>query len=163
MERKELLDEGEPSILFIVPSDYGSLVDKGVASMILERDEGGFFKKVVSIHPYASQTQTMALNETHTVVEFGPDYPFSFLMFIKGGGIINYLLKPIPIIRSLVKLIRHNQISLIRATDPFWCGFYGWMASTLTEIPFCVSIHADHEKYYKVSGRKRGTPFLFKM
>ena len=59
------------SALFLVPSDYASLREKGTASMILERDEGGFFKKVFSVHPYASQTQTVDLNEVHTVVEFG--------------------------------------------------------------------------------------------
>ena len=160
--RMEKIQTEGLAALFLVPSDYASLRKKGTAFMILERDEGGFFKKVVSVHAYASQTQTMALNETHSVVEFGPDYPFSFLMF-KGGGLINYLLKPIPIIRSLAKLIRHNQISLIRATDPFWCGFYGWAASTLTGIPFCVSIHTDYEKYYQMTGRKRGIPLWFKI
>jgi len=52
------------SILFILSSDYDSLLEKGVASMILERDEGGFFKKVFNVHPYASKTQTFDLNET---------------------------------------------------------------------------------------------------
>ena len=91
-----------------------------------------------------------------------PDYPLSFLT-CKGGGIINYLLKPIPIIQSLAKLIRDQRISLIRATDPYWCGFYGWVASRLTGVPFCVSIHTDYDKYYRLTGHKRGTPLLFKI
>jgi glycosyltransferase involved in cell wall biosynthesis/2-polyprenyl-3-methyl-5-hydroxy-6-metoxy-1,4-benzoquinol methylase len=147
------------SILFIVPSDYISLLEKGVVSMILERDEGGFFKKVFNVHPYASKTQTLDLNEIHQLIEFGPDYPFSILNF-KGGGIINYLLKPIPIIKALADLVKRKHINVIRATDPYWCGFYAWAVSKLTGIPFCVSIHADYEKCYRLSGKGESVPFL---
>ena len=152
----------EFSILFIVPSDYASLLEKGVASMILERDEGGFFKRVFNVHPFASKTQTLVLNETHQLIEFGPDYPFPFLNF-KGGGIINYFLKPVPIIKALTDLIRRGHIDVIRATDPYWCGFYAWAVSKITGTPFCISIHADYETCYRLDGRKRGTPLLFRV
>jgi glycosyltransferase involved in cell wall biosynthesis/2-polyprenyl-3-methyl-5-hydroxy-6-metoxy-1,4-benzoquinol methylase len=150
------------SILFIVPSDYASLLKKGVATMILERDERGFFKKVFNVHPYASKTQTLDLNGIHQLTEFGPDYPFSILNF-KGGGIINYLLKPIPIIKALADLVKRKHINVIRATDPYWCGFYAWAVSKLTGIPFCISIHADYDKFYSQIGGKRGTSLLFRM
>jgi glycosyltransferase involved in cell wall biosynthesis len=150
------------SILFIVPSDYGSLLEKGVASMILERDEGGFFKRVFTVHPYATKTQNVNLNETHQLIEFGPEYPFSFLNF-RGGGLLNYFLKPIPIIRKVSQLVKEEHISLIRATDPYWCGFYAWAASRVTGIPFCISIHADYDKCYGLKRREGGIPYLFKV
>jgi glycosyltransferase involved in cell wall biosynthesis len=129
--------------------------------MILERDEGGFFKRVFSVHPYASKTQTLNLNETHQLIEFGPNYPFSFLNF-KIFEFINYLLKPLPSVKALIRLIRREHIDVIRATDPFLCGFYAWAASKLTGIPFCISIHADYDKRYSLNGKKR-TPLLFEM
>ena len=150
------------SILFIVPSDYASLLEKGVASMILERDEGGFFKRVFNVHPYASKTQSFDLNGNHQLIEFGPDYPFSFLNF-KGGGLINYLLKPAFVFKRLILLVKKENIHVIRATDPYWCGFYAWAVSKLTGIPFCISIHADYDKCYSLDGRKGGTPLLFKI
>jgi len=150
------------SILFIVPSDYTSLLAKGVIHLILERDERGFFKKVFSAHPYASRTQTLALNETHQVIEFGPNYPCSILNF-KYGRIINYLLKPALIIKVLTNLIKREHIDVIRATDGFWCGFYAWAVSKLAGIPFCISIHTNYERYFRQIGRKRGMPLLFKM
>jgi glycosyltransferase involved in cell wall biosynthesis len=151
-----------PSILFIVSSDYDSLLEKGVASMILERDEGGFFKKVLSVHPHASKTQSLDLDEVHKLIEFGPDYPLPFLKF-KFGKAINYALKSVFIIKVLARLIKRERVNLIRATDPFWCGFFAWAASQLTNTPFCISIHTDYDKTYRLSGRKRGTPFIFKM
>jgi len=155
--------QGDPlSILFIVPSDYTSLLEKGVASMILERDERGFFRKVFTVHPYALKTQILELNDTHQLIEFGPNYPFSFLNF-EFVKFINYLLKPIPVVKALIHLIKREHIGLIRATDPFWCGFYAWVASKLTGIPFCISIHADYDKCYQLAGKKSGTPSLFKI
>jgi glycosyltransferase involved in cell wall biosynthesis len=158
----DIQPKGEISILFIVPSDYSSLLEKGVAPMIFERDERGFFKKVFNVHPYALKTQILELNDTHQLIEFGPDYPISFLNF-KFGKILNHFLKPISIIKALVNLIRQEGIDLIRATDPFWCGFYAWAASKLTGIPFCISIHADYDKCYRLDGRKGGLPLLFKI
>ena len=150
------------SILFIVPTDYASLLEKGVASMILERDEGGFFKRVISVHPYATKTQSISLNETHQLIEFGPDYPFTFLNF-RGGGLLNYFFKPIPIIKKLSQLVKKEHINLIRATDPYWCGFIAWAVSKWTGIPFCISIHTDYDKFYSQIGRKKGKPLLFKL
>lgn len=150
------------SLIFITPGNYISLLEKGVASMILERDEGGFFKKVFNVHPYALKTQTLKLNETHQLIEFGPEHPFSFpnFKFIK---LINYLLKPLIVIKALTQLVRREHIDVIRATDPYLCGFYAWTVRRLTGVPFCVSIHTDYDKTYRLSGRKRGAPFLFKM
>jgi hypothetical protein len=37
------------------------------------------------------------------------------------------------------------------------------MVSHWTGIPFCVSIHTDYEKYYQMTGRKKGNLFLFKI
>lgn len=150
------------SILFIVPSDYNRLIEKGVEHLILERDEGGFFKEVFTVHPCASKTQILNLNETHQLIEFGPDYPLSFLKF-KFGKAINYRLKFLLIIKALSRLIRREHINVIRATDPYWCGFYAWAVSKFTGIPFCISIHADYDKNYRLTGRKRGKPLLFKL
>jgi len=150
------------SILFIVPSDYSSLLAKGVVWMILDRDEGGFFKKVFSVHPHASKTQMLDLNEVHQLIEFGPDYPVSFLNF-KFGKPINTLIKSALIIKVLTHLIKREHIDLIRATDPFWSGFFAWAISKLAGIPFCISIHADYDKCYRLDGRKRGIPLLLKI
>jgi glycosyltransferase involved in cell wall biosynthesis len=130
--------------------------------MILERDEGGFFKKVFNVHPYASRTQSLDLNETHRLIEFGPDYPLPFLNF-KFGKPINYFLKSTSIIKVLTRLIKQEHIDLIRATDPFWCGFYAWAASKFTGIPFCVSIHADYDKCYRLDGKKNGIPLPYRI
>ena len=63
----------KPSILFIVPAEYEALKEKGVDSMILERDEDGFFGKVITLHPCCSKTRSISLNECHEIYEVGFD------------------------------------------------------------------------------------------
>jgi glycosyltransferase involved in cell wall biosynthesis len=152
-----------PSILFIVSSDYDSLLKKGVASMILERDEGGFFEKVFNFHPYGSKTQTLNLNETHRLIELGPDYSCYFSQKYELGRILNLIPRIALTIKTLFSLVRREHIGVIRATDPFWCGFYAWVVSRLTGVPFCISIHADYDKCYRLDGRKGGVPILLKI
>jgi len=60
-------------------------------------------------------------------------------------------------------LVKRKNIKVIRAFDPYQKGLMGWAISKLTGIPFCISVHADYDKCYRLDGRKRGTPFLFKI
>ena len=63
----------KPSILFIVPAEYEALRVKSVEHMILERDEKGFFNKVITVHPVCSKTRSIILNDSHEVYEIGLD------------------------------------------------------------------------------------------
>lgn len=58
----------------------------------------------------------------------------------------------------MIRLIKKERINVIRATDPYWCGFCAWAVSKITQIPFCISIHADYEKNYQLLGIKKITP-----
>ena len=64
---------------------------------------------------------------------------------------------------ELLFLVKRKNIKVIRAFDPYQKGLMGWAISKLTGIPFCISIHADYDKCYRLDGRKGGTPLLFKM
>lgn len=135
----------KPAILFIVPADYDGLKAKGVDKMILERDEFGFFGKVVTVHPFCGTTRSIVLNECHEVHEIGFD-------FVPGGGryrLLKYVQLPFHFFRIVwitVRLAKKYRINLIRANDPFWIGLFGYIGSRICNIPYCVSIHADYDK-----------------
>ena len=135
----------KPSILFIVPAVYDELKAKGVAAMIIERDEGGFFGKVVTLHPFCPATRVISLNETHEVHEIGFD-------LIPGAGrfrLLKYLQAPVHffrIIAAAIRLAKGRRISIIRANDPFWMGLFAWITSRISGVPYCVSIHSDYDK-----------------
>ena len=74
----------KPSILFIVPATYEALKIKGVENTILERDENGFFEKVITLHPFSNKTYFLKLNDCHEVYEIG----FYLLPGLKNNSIV---------------------------------------------------------------------------
>jgi glycosyltransferase involved in cell wall biosynthesis len=132
-----------PSILFIVPADYDSLVQKGVEHMVLDRDEGGYFEKVITLHPFCAKTRMIRLNARHEVHEIGFDW-------LPGTGkMIKYAQLPVHFVRVIwaaFRLAKANAVDLIRANDPYWTGLFGAIAARLCGLPLCVSIHADYAK-----------------
>jgi len=135
----------KPSILFIVPAYYDELKAKGVESMIFERDEGGFFNKVITIHPFSNKTRVIVLNQTHEIHEIGFD-------LIPGSDrfrLLKYFQAPIHFFRVLmatVRLAKSHRINLVRANDPYWMGLFAWITAKICRIPYCISIHADYNK-----------------
>jgi glycosyltransferase involved in cell wall biosynthesis len=149
----------KPCILYIVPATYEALITKGVDHMIFERDEGGFFGKVITVHPFCPKTQTITLNKCHQVIEVG----FDLVPGAMHWRFLLYLQSPIHFFRVLwkiIRLIKKNRIDLIRANDPFWMGLFSYIASRTCNIPFCVSIHADYEKRMELD-KKISMPTLF--
>ena len=135
----------KPRILFLVSSDYESLKRKGVADMILERDEGGFFDRVITVHPFTAKNQTIVLNKSHIIYEFGIWPQF----LLKKKGVLKYLSYPFQILKILLplkKIVKNEGIQIIRATDPYFMGLIGWILSKISKIPFCISVHVDYLK-----------------
>lgn len=148
-----------PRILFLVPGDYESLVTKGVAGGVLDRDESGFFERVLTVHPFSNVRRTIHLNDVHTVHELArPRVGGS------AGKLLRYLAWGPTVIRSTVavaRLARRESIDIIRATDPHVVGLFGWMTSRLVPgARFCVSIHADYEKRHALDPA-HGAPTIF--
>lgn len=132
-------------ILFIVPAEYEALKAKGVDEMILERDEGGFFKRVITVHPFCEATKVIVLNERHIIYEVG----FDLIPLFKGSRWIKLLQAPLHFFRVMATIfgaIRRHNVSLIRANDPYWMGLFARLTSRISSIPYCISVHADYDK-----------------
>lgn len=149
-----------PALMFIASSDWDALVAKGVSGMMAERSEGGYFHRVVSLHPLARRSRTIPIAPGHDLVEFGFDaFP---------GGAQSRLLRicyaPLYVLRAALgvrALIRDAGIDIVRASDPYWAALVGWLGSLGTQARFCVSIHADWDKRHDLDPRD-GAPKLFR-
>ena len=135
----------KPSILFVVTGDYEAIKRKGVERLLYERDEGGFFRKVITVHPLAYKTEVRVLNDRHEVYDIGLD-------LIPHGGrsrVVMYAQTPIHFFRviwTIVRLVKKHRVDMIRATDPYWMGLFGYLCAKICGIPHCVSIHVDYRK-----------------
>ncbi|ADG94199.1 glycosyl transferase group 1 [Arcobacter nitrofigilis DSM 7299] len=138
-------------VLNIVPSDYDELVKKNVTHQILQRNEGGFFSKVYSLH-FGKRNLKKELSENNILYQFG--------WKIFNLNMSNKLYKIIGAFCIIFKLIffsiviRKSNIKVIRAQDPYIMGLIGLIYSKVFTLPLVVSIHADYNKAFEIGGAK---------
>lgn len=146
----------KPRILFLVPANYCALKEKNVAHLIFERDEYGFFEKVITVHPIAFKKQFLKLNTIHELYEYNLGKYIFYSRFL-----LPFLpLKLFFILKEILQVIKNEKIDIIRATDPYLMGLIAWMLSRLTNIPFCISLHCDYEKRFLLNPKKGYRSFL---
>ena len=137
-----------PRILFLVPADYDALRRKGVDRMILERDEDGFFERVLTVHPLAMHDRTIDLTPVHRILEFSAGrcvQPASV------GGMVALPFRLLSVARRLRRVVREERIDVIRANDAYLMGLLGWMLARRSGLPFCVSIHAPYDARFALT------------
>lgn len=136
-------------LFFVAAASYRALKEKGVLHMISEREEGGYFEMVYSIHPFISPTQTIRISDKNILIEYGIDR-YDGLMK-SGFKYTAFILVSWGLLSLTTQLIRKKKINIIRSTDPYLIGLIGLICSKLTGTPFCVSIHADYDHKYRIS------------
>lgn len=149
----------KPRILFLINQQYHKLEEKGVLHLIDEREEYGFFERVVTVHPVTWKTQTIHRSPMQVIYELGVDW----LPSVIRSKFWVALFSPIHMLhvfRQIKKIAIDEKVDLIRATDPYLMGLLGWLVARNLGVPFCVSIHADHEKRFALIGRRCGATIM---
>ena len=59
-----------PTAIFIVPTDFKSLKDKGVLNILDDREEMGRFKKLYIIHPFTKKRKIINFSKIQEIHEF---------------------------------------------------------------------------------------------
>lgn len=118
----------------IVPANVKELEEKGVASHILQRDLGGYWDHVVTVHPFCDKAQVFQLAHNHTVME------------LKRTQILKNIWR-------LRRLIQQYEVGALKAHDPYWMGLLGLVLSRLCGIPYVVMICSSYELMWNVVRR----------
>jgi glycosyltransferase involved in cell wall biosynthesis len=142
--------------IFIVPSDIDSLKRKGVLQNVLDRDEQEFLSIVETVHPFALFGRIESLSPSNRIHEFLQPRSSAYRLF----SWIKFFGHLIRVTRGVVALARRPGEVFIRAQDPYFCGLIGFVASRLSNRPFCVSIHSDYDKMF-VLDPVAGAPRVF--
>lgn len=143
----------KPRILFLVPAEYDALRRKGVDRMILERDEGGFFERVVTVHPLGSHQRTIDLDAVHRIHEFALGRALgSGVSSVRARLTAPFML--LTVFHAVVRIARAERINLVRANDPYLMGLLGWRVSRKLGVPFCVSVHAAYAKSFELAPKR---------
>lgn len=136
-------------ILNLVFSDYDELVQKSVTHQILQRDEGGFFSKVYSLH-FGKKNHKIKLSDNNLLYQIGWrlfNLDFNSKIY-KYFGVVAIAFK----ILAFLIIIKKSKISVIRAQDPYIMGLIGLFYAKIFKIPLVVSINSDYDKSYEIGG-----------
>ncbi|TVR11186.1 MAG: glycosyltransferase [Salinarimonadaceae bacterium] len=148
-----------PALMFVSSSDYDGLIAKGVTGMIAERSEGGFFRRVISLHPLARKTRVVPIAPGHDLVELGFDA-------LPGGSrsrALRLLYAPLYVARAALairRIVREEGVDVVRASDPYWGALVAWLGTRSGSARFVISIHADWDHLHALDPRN-GAPKLF--
>lgn len=141
------------NILYITPSDINELKKKGVLTLVAERNEGGFFKKVITLIPFGRTDEKLKICKNNVLYQLGWKFKFKYFnkfSIVKFFGTLTILFK-LAFICPLI--IKKEKISIIRATDPYYMGLIAFYYSRLLKIPFVVSVHSDYDKGAELGGQ----------
>lgn len=135
--------------------------DRGLDEYVTCRDLDGFFGHVWSVHPFATllpskrpvaaygKPEVDELSDRHTVIE-GKAGRFAGLRYFFP---LNFALSQIGLFLSLRRLIRRNDIRVIRAVDPLYLGLFAWALARLSRLPLLVFINGNNEKVRQSTGQ----------
>lgn len=144
-------------MMCFVPITMESLKQKGVEQHILQRDLGGYWEKVYTVHPSCDKEEVLCLNNTHTVLEFC-SHCSNFLHKI-GMRRTNGLYSVAILLRKTYEIIHKEQISVLKAHDPYIQGIIGLILSTLCKVPYVIMVCSSYDLVYETTGRI-AYPFL---
>ena len=157
--------------LLVLDTSYSleAIRSRSLEDSVTCRDLGGFFDHVWTVHPFAtlvtseSWTNRYGIPEHHTLATRhtfieGKIGRFSWLRWLPS---INFLLSQIDIAIRLIRLIRNQQINVIRAGDPLYLGLFGIFLSRIMGIPVVIRVGGNNDKVYETTG-KPIMPMLFR-
>jgi len=140
---------------------FEAIRNRGLEESITCRDLDGFFEHVWSVHPFATLVtpdewtnkygvpEFHSLSKAHTFV----DGKMGRFHSLRGLPPLNFLVGQVGIMVSLVRLVRREKISVIRAGDPLYLGMFGWLLSRICGIPLVIRIGANYDKTFETTGR----------
>jgi glycosyltransferase involved in cell wall biosynthesis len=148
--------------LLVLDSSYSleAIRARKLEYSVICRDLGGFFEHVWTVHPFASLVTSEQWSAkygrpdkhevagAHTFVE-GKIGQFRMLCWVPS---LNFLISQIYIFLYLVRLIKDEDISVIRVSSPLYLGLFGWALSRWCRKPFVLRVGGNHDKIYETTG-----------
>ena len=140
--------------------------ERGMEKALESRKLGGYFSKVISVHPLSGllasgderfgEPVITALDDSHVFVE-GKIGISRKLRFISP---LNLLLAQIRLIRQLLRMAREVRVDVIRIGDPYYLGIIGLILAWRLQVPLAVRVCFRYDDIYRITG-KPVNPRLF--
>jgi len=139
---------------------YKIMVERKVAVIVTGRDLGGYFDHIWTCHPVASLLEPEGSPERfgrplihelapgHTMVE-GRIGRYPGLAWF---GILNFILAQVDLMRLLLRIVREQDVRIVRAEDPHYNGFLALIVARLRKLPLMIGVWGNPGAVRKVTG-----------
>jgi glycosyltransferase involved in cell wall biosynthesis len=123
------------------------------------RKLGGYFAKVISVHPLAGLLESGGgqfgdpvithLDDDHVFVEgkIGISPTWRFL------PPLNLLLAQIRLARLLIRMARAAEVDLVRIGDPYYLGIMGLMLARFLKVPLVIRVGFRFDEIVRATGK----------
>lgn len=148
---------------------YDIMMERNVSVLVTGRDLGGYFDHIWTVHPFASLLKSEGsperfgrpvvheLADGHTLIEGRVGRTSRLARF----PILNFLLAQVDLLRMLLRLVRAENIRIVRAENPTYNGLMGWLVARICRLPLMVGVWGNPGEIRRQTGRPN-VPRLFK-
>ncbi|MBW2112926.1 MAG: glycosyltransferase [Deltaproteobacteria bacterium] len=145
-------------LVSIVPTQMKHISEREMEPAVRSRDLSGYFSTVYTIHPFATEDRVVRLDDRNIVYEFSVK-PLHLPAWLNW---LDYLISQVRLIGSLYGLIKRENISAIKAHDPYMIGLDGLILSVLTRRPMVVFVLSNYDLGHKATGQLGFAPFRYR-
>lgn len=92
---------------------------------------------------------TVSLDDRNTFIE-GQTRRFQWPRVL---GALNLVIAQAGLLFALWRLIRRQNISVVRVGDPYYLGIFGYVLARLTRIPLVIRINGNYDAIFEKTGR----------
>ncbi|MDQ4133764.1 MAG: glycosyltransferase family 4 protein [Actinomycetota bacterium] len=158
---RQLTSRGGARKLLSLDSTYSlaTIRERKLEHEITCRDLEGFFEHVWSVHPMVGASPEHVpgsgvgrpsieqIAPRHTMIE-GKVARFEWLEAVAP---VNFLVAQSVLAGMLMRLIRRERISIVRAGDPYYLGLLGLFLARANKLPLVVRINANQDSIYEAT------------
>ena len=148
-------------LVFQIAYSYQDMVDRNLTIFFTSKDLGGYFQRVITVHPISDYSKMLETepdfgkvnftqhDKNHIFVE-GRVARYHFLRYFKT---INFLLAQLDLFLAIRRYTKDIKIDFIRAEDPRFNGLWGVLFHKLTKAPLFVGNWGNPRVIRALTGR----------
>lgn len=131
------------------------LRQRGHSQFFEMRHSGGYFRRVIGLHPLADRVTDLDDAITRKPFSDRQDVIEAKAMALGMPRLLaplDFLLTQAQLVRKVAKIVQEEKIDLIIATDPLYSGLFGLAVRRLTRVPLVVLVVANYDLNFEGTG-----------
>jgi len=131
------------------------LNERGHDSFFEARHSGGYFRKVIGLHPLADRVKSLTASaERHRFSEHQDviEAKSARLGLPKLLAPLDILMTQRRLLADITRLVHNENVSVIAATDPLYSGLFGLLLKRRTGLPLVLHVIANYDLNYALTG-----------